>query len=556
MTHKVLGYIDMIEYYQPTLLGSYFMAEITSDTLIELALDLTTNLTAKDRFTRLLATVKSTITCDAVVLLSVTHETLKPLSQLGLSPDVLGRRFDIHEHPRLSEICRAKGPVRFSADSPLPDPYDGMLLTHSGVLPVHACMGLPLFSGGKLIGMLTLDSMTPKVFDDIPERTLAVISAMSAAALKTAMLLEQLERDSRHTEQVVVELTNEALTKDGGELIGNSGPMIRLKADINLVASSEFTVLIQGETGVGKELVARTLHQQSRRNQGPLVYVNCAALPENLVESELFGHVKGAFTGAEKNRRGKFSLAHHGTLFLDEVGELPLPVQSKLLRALQNKEIQAVGCDRVETVDVRVIAATNRILEHEVDAGRFRADLYHRLSVYPILVPPLRTRGNDITELAGYFSEQIRRKLGYVQITLSPSALNKLNRYHWPGNVRELEHVISRAALRARAKSERDAVKIEDHDIEHLISGVDSPGSMNSNPSQRNHQSLAIGEGLKIQTELFQRDLIRQALHMENNNWAAAARRLDIDRSNLIRTAKRLGVEVQKHLNVSDGSAR
>ena len=201
------------------------------------------------------------------------------------------------------------------------------------------------------------------------------------------------------------------------------------------MAQSDFTALISGETGVGKELVARTLHQQSSRSEGPLVYVNCAALPENLIESELFGHRKGAFTGANENRSGKFTIADGGTLFLDEIGEIPLAVQSKLLRALQSQEIQAVGQDKTHTVNVRIIAATNRNLAQEVDAGNFRSDLYHRLTAYPILVPSLRERDNDIGLLAEYFIEQTRRKLGIQQIKLfvyrSPQILSKLFPYNF-----------------------------------------------------------------------------------------------------------------------------
>ncbi len=519
------------------------MVDITSSALIELAVDLTNNLTNEDRFDRLLSTVRQTINCDAVVLLAAQAEELKPLAQQGLMRDSLGRRFNIEAHPRFKEICTSTHPIRFPADSPLPDPYDGMLLTHEGDLPIHACMGLPLLSDKQLIGVLTLDSMTPNVFDDISKRTLDIISAMSAAALKTAILLQTLESHSQHNQEVVEALTYEALIKDGGELIGNSEAMKKLKHDIKLVAPSDFSVLIEGETGVGKELVARTIHKQSNRDNGPLVYVNCAAIPENLIESELFGHVKGAFTGADRQRAGKFSLANEGTLFLDEIGELPLAAQSKLLRALQNQEIQPVGQDNVESINVRILAATNRQLKKEVEEGRFRADLFHRLSVYPIDIPPLKERIDDIALLAGYFCEQVRRKLGLRQLILDSSVMTRLNHYDWPGNVRELEHVISRAALRAKDSSESSIIKIKTHHIEHL-----TQPSMSLKNSFSKEAPTDIN--LKKATEQFQRQLISDILEQEQGNWTAAAKRLHIDRANLNRMAKRLGITINKKVKI------
>ncbi len=532
------------------------MREISAGAIIELALDLTSTLDSQDRYNRLLDTVRKTITCDAVALLSYHGDRLKPIALQGLSRDTLGRRFYINEHPRFAAICQSKQPVRFAADCPLPDPYDGLLNDRAGDVPVHSCMGLPLYHDHHLLGLLTLDSLAPHVFDDLPERMLTIIAAMASATLKVALLIEQLEKKASHSQQVVAELTEQAWRRDGGELIGHSPVMQQLKAELDIVAGSDFTVLIEGPTGVGKELVARTLHHKSSRQQGPLVYVNCAALPENLIESELFGHVKGAFTGADKDRAGKFALADTGTLFLDEIGELPKAAQSKILRALQNNEIQPVGQDTVAEVSVRILAATNRDLKQAVQAGTFRADLYHRLSVYPITVPSLYERTGDIAVLSGYFVEQARCQLGVGQLTISAEAMAYLEQYHWPGNVRELEHVVSRAALKARARQRDKSIVVIavvdcgllDAPHSEPLSHSSSPDSLLNNTLQTQAAPSACAPAINLRqaTEQFQRQLITQALAQAKGNWAAAARQLGTDRANVMRMAKRLGIQVVK----------
>lgn len=528
--------------------------DISSTALLELALDLASSLSSKDRFDRLLDTVRKVIACDAVALLTRQGDTLKPLALQGLMRDTLGRRFMIAEHPRFDAICASPLPLRFAADCPLPDPYDGLLLVREGDLPVHACMGLPLMFDDTLIGVLTLDSLSPNVFDKIPERTLSLISAMAAATLNSALNIELLEKRAQHSQQVLEELNRDSWMHacHSDEMIGASSAMTQLKNELATVASSNFTVLISGETGTGKELVARSLHRQSPRSHEALVHINCAALPDNLIESELFGHIKGAFTGAERDRAGKFAIADGGTLFLDEIGELPLAAQSKLLRALQSGEIQPVGQDKIEQVDVRVVAATNRDLEKEVSAGRFRADLYHRLSVYPVTLPALRKREGDIDLLSGFFAERARRKLGIKQLKISSESLHYLNQYDWPGNVRELEHVIDRAALKARARlGDKDMISISPSDCGSLM-----PDNRSDKTSIKNNPvRVEATETLSLRdvTEDFQRQLISQVLREEKGNWAAAARRLQTDRANLNRLAKRLNILVSKHV-ISPGT--
>jgi len=259
------------------------------------------------------------------------------------------------------------------------------------------------------------------------------------------------ERRLRHlsaeTEYLREEL--EAL-EEFGEIVGQSEPLLEMLRQIQEVAPTDATVLILGETGTGKELVARAIHEASPRSERTLVRVNCAAIPESLIESEFFGHEKGAFTGATSRREGRFAVADRGTIFLDEVGELPLELQAKLLRVLQEGEFEPVGSERTRTVDVRVIAATNRFLEAAVRAGHFREDLYYRLNVFPVVVPPLRDRGDDVILLAETFLERFARRIGRTVHPLLESDRNRLRAYSWPGNVRELQNIMERAVITAR----------------------------------------------------------------------------------------------------------
>ena len=318
-------------------------------------------------------------------------------------------------------------------------------------------------------------------------------------------------------------------------ILGHSQVLRQLLDELAVLAQTELPVLLLGETGVGKELFAQRLHHQSRRCHRPLVQVNCAALPEALAESELFGHVKGAFSGASHDRAGRFDVANGGTLFLDEVGELPLNIQAKLLRTLQNGEIQRLGADRPLHVDVRIIAATNRHLPDRVRDGLFRADLYHRLSVYPVAIPPLRERGDDILLLAEHFIELNRARLGLRGLCLPPAARQALLGYAWPGNVRELEHVISRAALKLLCRGgSRPFMSLE-------------PQWLGLGDAMPVLEPAVLGgevfQPLAVAVDECQRHKIRQALEHCGGNWASAARLLGVDSSNLHKLARRLGLK-------------
>ena len=528
------------------------MSDIPVNALLSLSLDLAKSLSSEDRFDRLLSTIRKTIHCDAITLLRLQGDVLIPLAQQGLSQETLGRRFVIEQHPRFVEICRSLEPVRFSADCQLPDPYDGLLIDSDDDLPMHSCMGLPLHYDDQLIGIVTLDSLKTGVFDGIAAKTLEILSAISAAHLNTALLIELMENNVALSKQAVAEMSQQQTNAMGHEIIGQSETMHQLKRDIDLVATSDFTVLITGETGCGKELVADAVHKASRRANAPIVHINCAAIPETLIESELFGHAKGAFTGADRERRGKFSIASGGTLFLDEVGELPINAQSKILRALQSQEIQPVGKDTTEQVNVRVIAATNRNLLKEVEQGRFRADLYHRLSVYPLSVPPLRERKGDVALLTGFFMEKVKRTLGIQQLKLSDKLLVQMSQYHWPGNVRELEHMVSRAALKANARqSQRHTVEIDIQDCHELLVNdlsTDSSDRLELQNLKSNESAAPEKQSLKEATEEFQRAMVKDALVASGGKWAEAARNLSVDRANLARLAKRLGITIEKKI--------
>ena len=305
---------------------------------------------------------------------------------------------------------------------------------------------VPIKIGHEVLGTLSTDRTSNK------ERYLAEdkeLLTVVATMLAQAVLLYRM----RSVENMELRAENQRLQAElaelqrPGSIVGNSRPMKSLYALVRKVAATRAPVLLLGESGTGKELVATELHSSSPRADKSLVRLNCAAIPESLAESEIFGHEKGAFTGADKRRVGRFEEADGGTLFLDEVGELGLPIQAKLLRALQEGEFERVGGTETIHVDVRVIAATNRDLAAEVRSGAFREDLYYRLNVFPILLPPLRERGSDILLLADYFVEKYAKRLGKPVRRISTPAIDALMAYHWPGNVRELENVIERAII-------------------------------------------------------------------------------------------------------------
>jgi anaerobic nitric oxide reductase transcription regulator len=517
----------------------YFTHMNQLSALASIALDLTRALGSADRYDRLLEALGGIIPFDAAALMRMANDTLTPMATRGLSPDTMGRKFLLADHPRLEIICRSHDPVLLPAETRLPDPFDGLVAGQKLTSRIHACLGCPLYIGEEIVGVLTADAFDPQAFSGLDREFLRAVSALSAAEMHTAYLLEALERDAERQGMIAGDLMRDVQLRQGTHLIGRSAPIEHLRREIELVAQSDFTVLILGETGVGKELVARAIHTASGRRQRPLIYLNCAALPETLADSELFGHTRGAFTGASRDRAGKFEVAEGGTLFLDEIGELPTTIQPKLLRAIQEGEIQRVGSNTTTHVNVRLLAATNRDLEAEVNKGRFREDLFHRLNVYPLAIPPLRERPEDIPLLAGHFCERIQRQLGLGTVRPAADAMARLASYAWPGNVRELENVISRAILKAAAGFPRgEPVRLES---EHLSQDIGVQASAMSKVSEV--PTLLKDKPLRVLVEDYERDVIRRSLLRNAGNWSAAARELGLHRSNLHHLAKRLGLK-------------
>lgn len=336
--------------------------------------------------------------------------------------------------------------------------------------------------------------------------------------VKKALQFNGLTEENRRLKS---ELTDKA---DFRTIVGSSKEMEKVFDVIRKVADTEAAILITGESGTGKELVARSIHNNSSRRDAPFVAINCAAIPRDLLESELFGHVRGAFTGAVKDKTGKFQLAEGGTLFLDEVGELPLELQPKLLRALQEKEVEAVGGTKTQKLDVRVVSATNLDIDKAISDGTFREDLYYRLGVIPIHLPPLRERRKDIPLLIKYFCS----KHGSDKVTFDKDALHTLVMYPWPGNVRELENTVERLLIMRNG----DVIGIDELPEKFLENGV-SGSAVIKLPD----------EGYSL--EQLEREVVVQALERNHWNQTAAARFLRIPRHTLIYRLEKYGIEVQ-----------
>lgn len=519
-------------------------AEDRSDTMTEILRKVTQVLSGdgplEARLSAALELLRDSFDYDATAVLHKRGTILVPLASVGLLPEIKGRRFVIADEPRLQQGLVATKPVRFAPDSPLHDPYDGLLLGDTtATARMHACWVVPLIAEGAAIGVLTLDSKEAGALDSLDTDALDVVAAVIASVVHASVAADTMRTQQQQQQTMVHFVRRDLGERLGDEFLGVSPAVQRIRSEITMVAKTDLPVLITGETGTGKEVVARAIYGQSARNGQVMLHLNCAALPEAIAEDELFGHVRGSFTGADRERLGKFEAADGGTLFLDEIGELPLSLQPKLLRVLQSGEIQRVGTDHTRHVDVRIIAATNRRLDVEVEAGRFRADLYHRLAVFSLWIPPLRDRPDDIDLYCGYFLDKARLRLGTGPLRLDSEARIALHEYPWPGNVREMEHILLRAALSAsKCVSRGESVVIPASELALPCALVH--GDLGSH-TRVDAETAPVGS-LREVTDGFQRRVIAAALDRHDGNWSAAARELDVDRANLKRLAQRLGI--------------
>lgn len=350
--------------------------------------------------------------------------------------------------------------------------------------------------------------------------------------ISTEKLLLAVENTMRVTR---LETENRDLKRRLGrhQIVWASPAMREVMSQLESVAASETRVCIRGETGTGKELIARTLHEKSSRRSGPFISLNCAAIPSELMESELYGHEKGSFTGAAVRHIGKFQQAHRGTLFLDEIGDMPLAMQAKLLRALEEGEIERVGGDRPLTVDVRVVVATHRNLEDQVRQGTFREDLYHRIFVFPILIPPLRDRPQDIYVLAEHFVRQLAEQNNWKPRSFSGEAITRLSQYTWPGNVRELRNVVERILLLAHGE------RIEAEDVGRALP------QFVGKPVPADGSQIPENGPLANRVESFERETLLTELKRHHHHMTNTAKALGLERSHLYKKCQQLGIDLR-----------
>ena len=441
----------------------------------------------------------------AVALLDERTGELEIRASVGLSHDRQATRYGSGEGIT-GEVAASSEPIVVSLISQDPRFLHRATTRGERQGDEFSFICIPILLHRRCVGTLSIElHHRPERNFDRLVKFLKVVGSMISQAVRIHRLLEA-ERQKLASENA--QLRQELQQRHHfSNLVGASGPMRQLYEEVARVAGTNTTVLIRGESGTGKELIAQAIHYHSPRAKKPFIKVNCAALPETLVESELFGHERGAFTGAQHRKKGRFELASGGTLFLDEIGELSPATQVKLLRVLQEREFERVGGTEPVRVDVRVIAATNRDLERALAESSFREDLYYRINVFPIFIPPLRARKADVLPLADHFTEKYAREHGKSIRRISTPAIDQLSSYHWPGNVRELENTMERAVLLA------DGEVIQGYNLPPTLQTAEATGT-------------AVSTSLESAVEAFERSLIEDALKTAGGNRSRAARLL------------------------------
>jgi formate hydrogenlyase transcriptional activator len=416
---------------------------------------------------------------------------------------------------------------------------------------IQSACGLPLTTARRRLGTLVFACKQPFAYDATDVCFLLLVVNQVAVAVENALAFDEIEalkdelsKENALLEKEVAYLAEEVRTEHFGEIVGNSPALRQILEKVETVAPTDSSVLIDGETGTGKELIARALHELSPRQGRTFVKLNCAAIPTGLLESELFGHEKGAFTGAITQKIGRFELANGGTLFLDEVGDIPQELQPKLLRVLQEQEFERLGSTKTVRVDVRLVAATNRDLARMVAEGKFRSDLYYRLNVFPLTLPPLRERADDIPRLVRHFTQRFARRMGRRIETIPTTVMDAICRYSWPGNIRELQNVIERAVILTKGSS----LQVPLSDLQSTgptseIGRANSDGDGAKNSDLRSMSAAAPASPVTLADA--ERQHILGAL--EQSHWVVgghngAAARLGMKRSTLLWKMKKLGL--------------
>ena len=493
---------------------------------LRLILDLTNQVVSNLELSELLhaisASVRQVMDCDAAAVMLPTEDG-KHLRVHALDyPEsrgifVEGALVPI-EHTMPGESFKNGKPIILNSLDPETVPREMYNKAKSEGL--NSFCDLPLHSRKRLLGVLAVARREEDTFDEEQVNFLTQVANQVAIAIENAMVYGELAELKDKLAQEKLYLEEEIRGEmDFEGIVGRSSGFRHVLSLVETVAPSDSTVLLLGETGIGKELIARAIHERSRRKDRTFVKLNCAAIPTGLLESELFGHEKGAFTGAISQKIGRLELADHGSLFLDEVGDIPAEIQPKLLRALQEREFERLGSTHTKRVDVRLVAATNRNLEKMIEDRQFRSDLYYRLNVFPIRIPPLRERPEDIPLLVHYFTQKYARRMEKQIDSIPAAALKKLTAWHWPGNIRELENLVERAVILTRGNA-----------LQFPMDGLKSSGSRRAEPARSSYS---------------ERDEIVRILNEANGQVGGrngAAARLGLKRTTLISRMKKLGI--------------